>query len=136
MIHGIRSVGLAGRRGIVPAMAMGLLMFCGLAIVASSPSAAGVTVSNYTNPGIFGPWGITAGPDGALWFTNSSNRIGRITTSGAVSTFTGPDISDPTGITAGPDGALWFTNFENNSIGRITTAGKVTNYTIPSTGSR
>ena len=30
-----------------------------------------------------------AGPDGAIWFTNSANNsIGRITTTGAVSSFT------------------------------------------------
>jgi streptogramin lyase len=80
--------------------------------------------------------GITAGPDGALWFTNSgipslhaAGSIGRITTGGVVTGYTGPGISNPDGITAGPDGALWFTNETNNSIGRITTGGVVTNYT-------
>jgi virginiamycin B lyase len=34
--------------------------------------------------------GITAGPDGALWFANSANNsIGRITTKGKVTNFTG-----------------------------------------------
>ena len=34
------------------------------------------------------PTGITAGPDGALWFTEAgANQIGRITTSGAVTEF-------------------------------------------------
>src|SRR5215469_15546047 len=76
------------------------------------------------------PQGITAGPDGALWFTNqSTNSIGRITTSGTVSNFTGNGISGPDGITAGPDGALWFTDYNNSSIGRITTGGNVTIFT-------
>ncbi len=36
--------------------------------------------------------GITAGPDGALWFTESAgNIIGMITTAGAVSEFSVPD---------------------------------------------
>ena len=78
------------------------------------------------------PEGITAGPDGALWFTNDgSNSIGRITTTGTVTNYTGPGINNPTGITAGPDGALWFTNYGGNSIGRITTSGTVTTYTGP-----
>jgi virginiamycin B lyase len=92
-------------------------------------------VTNYTGKGIDGPQGIAAGPDGALWFTNSTNNsVGRITTAGVVTTYTGKGISDPTSIVAGPDGALWFTNYANSqqgSIGRITTAGKVTNYTEP-----
>jgi sugar lactone lactonase YvrE len=75
------------------------------------------------------PDSITAGPDGALWFTNyANNTIGRITTTGTVTNYSGPDIHRLSGITAGPDGALWFTNGKL-SIGRITTSGTVTNYT-------
>ena len=92
-------------------------------------TTAGV-VTNYTGTGIDAPLGITAGPDGALWFTNVGNSsIGRITTTGIVTNYTGTGISGPDGITAGPDGALWFTNSGNNTIGRITTTGIVTNYT-------
>ena len=80
----------------------------------------GGTVTNYTGTGISEPAGIAAGPDGALWFTNSINgTIGRITTGGTVTNFTGTGISEPFGIAAGPDGALWFTNEGNDSIGRI-----------------
>jgi virginiamycin B lyase len=61
------------------------------------------------------PTGITAGPDGNLWFTEgraSANQIGRITTAGEV---TG-EFPIPTGdsgagwIGAGPSGTLWFTS--------------------------
>ena len=31
-------------------------------------------VSIYSGPGISNPYGITAGPDGALWFTNNGNN--------------------------------------------------------------
>jgi streptogramin lyase len=82
--------------------------------------------------GVVGPSSITAGPDGAVWFTESNNAIGRITTAGVVTNFTDPSIASPAGITAGSDGALWFTNFNNSSIGRITTSGVVTNFTDPS----
>jgi len=92
----------------------------------------------YTGPGITGPWGITAGPDGALWFTNrTGNTIGRITTTGKVKTFSGTGISAPEGITAGPDGNLWFTTdttVNEDSIGRITTTGTVTTSFLGSTG--
>ncbi len=94
-------------------------------------TTAGVMTS-YTGDGIDMPWGITAGPDGALWFTNTANgnsSIGRITTGGVVSDYTGTGIEDPLSITTGPDGALWFTNELSNSVGRITTTGVVSNYT-------
>jgi virginiamycin B lyase len=68
-------------------------------------------------------WGITAGPDGALWFTETiANKIGRITTTGELREFLLPAPNSlPSGITAGPDGALWFTESDNNGgkIGRI-----------------
>ena len=52
------------------------------------------------------------------------NKIGRITTAGAVTEYTVPTGgANPTGITAGPDGALWFTESNANKIGRITTGG-------------
>ncbi len=81
------------------------------------------------DPSIDAPDEIATGPDGALWFTNSSgNSIGRITTDGVISHFTDPSIRNPVGIVAGPDGALWFTNSFGASIGRITTGGSVTSY--------
>jgi streptogramin lyase len=83
----------------------------------------------FESAAIDGPQQITAGPDGALWFTNAGNNsIGRITTAGVVTSFTGTGISEPIGIATGPDGNLWFTNYANQSIGRITPGGTVTNY--------
>lgn len=74
------------------------------------------------------PTGITSGPDGALWFTDSGNAlIGRITKRGkyTLQMPAGAEVSD--GIVAGPDKNLWFTTNESNPrIGRITTAGKLT----------
>ncbi len=95
-------------------------------------------VTNYTDPSISGPSGITAGPDGALWFTNyATSSIGRITTSGVVTNYTDPSIGSPQRITGGADGALWFTNYANNSIGRITTGAgpsPTTSVLVPSNG--
>jgi hypothetical protein len=75
---------------------------------------------------------IAAGPDGALWFTETfASRIGRITTSGVVSEFPLPTSgSGPADIAAGPDGALWFTEEGVHKIGRITTSGAITEYPI------
>jgi streptogramin lyase len=78
-----------------------------------------------------GPTGITAGPDGALWFTESwGYRIGRITTDGMVTEFSSgiTRYNSLGGITAGSDGNLWFTEttyvgvdawFGANVIGRV-----------------
>jgi hypothetical protein len=80
------------------------------------------------------PYGITAGPDGNLWFTEYlGNRVGRITPAGAVTEFAVPTAGSlPLGITAGPDGNLWFTE-SLGTVGRVTPAGAVTEF--PTAGS-
>jgi len=71
---------------------------------------------------------ITAGPDGALWFTEpAENRIGRFTTAGEIAEFPVPTpAAGVTSIVVGPDGALWFAESSAMKIGRITTAGAIT----------
>ena len=108
---------------------------CLLALVLASAGRAGVppgTITSYSDPSINDPEAITAGPDGALWFTNFyRDSIGRITTAGTVTTYADVTVgrfNRPWGIAAGPDGALWFTNYYGESIGRITTSGTVTIY--------
>src|SRR5229473_2973862 len=80
-------------------------------------------------------FGITAGPDGNLWFTEfNGNNVGRITTAGVITEFAlSAGNNEPVGITKGPDGNLWFTEFFGvGKIGRITTAGVVINeFPIP-----
>ncbi|MGH7266700.1 MAG: virginiamycin B lyase family protein, partial [Candidatus Rokuibacteriota bacterium] len=68
--------------------------------------------------------GITAGPDGNLWFTEAvANRIGRITPFGAITEFPVPTPgSTPVGITVGPDGNIWFTENMGNKIARFVPA--------------
>jgi len=86
-----------------------------------------------------GPYGITSGPDGNLWFTEANfagNKIGRITPTGTITEFTIPTAnSGPIGITTGPDGNLWFTEDSGNKIGRITPTGTFTEFTIPTVNS-
>jgi virginiamycin B lyase len=80
--------------------------------------------------------GITAGPDGNIWFTDglttdglTNGAIGRLVpSSGQITQFPvlkGLDFGD---IAAGPDGALWFTGQTGNIgwLGRITLSGQVT----------
>ncbi|MGH8972380.1 MAG: virginiamycin B lyase family protein [Acidimicrobiia bacterium] len=59
------------------------------------------------------PAGITAGPDGAMWFAEAmADQVGRITPDGVITEFPLPRRdrmhANPVGITAGPDGAVWF----------------------------
>ncbi len=123
----------AGRRAVALAGCASLLVAV-MAVPAGAATGGGSTVTEFAIPSASSnPFGIVAGPDGALWFTEfGGNKIGRITTAGAVTESTIPTAnSAPRGIVAGPDGALWFTERDGNKIGRITTAGAVTESTIP-----
>jgi streptogramin lyase len=86
------------------------------------------------------PIGITAGPDGNLWFTEaSSDLIGRITTAGEVTEFPISEfpipgiVKRPVSIATGADGNLWFSEIYGGKIGRITTTGTVTEFDVPTT---
>ena len=78
------------------------------------------------------PFGIAAGADGNVWFTDAGgDEIGRISPStGAVTEFSAGITkgASPFGIAAGPDGNMWFTEYGGNRIGRITPAGVVTEF--------
>lgn len=84
---------------------------------------------------------ITAGPDGALWFTiPAASRIGRITVEGVVTSYAVPttppaaNVANPISvgdITAGSDGNLWFTEPNDNQVGRMTPAGAITEFSVP-----
>jgi streptogramin lyase len=71
------------------------------------------------------PIGITAGPDGNLWFTEKDlSMIGRITPSGDISVFPGLDQEgnfsfDPFYIASDGDNKLWFTEAGYDKIGCI-----------------
>src|SRR5262249_48734043 len=71
-----------------------------------------------------GPLGITTGPDGNLWFTETNGNpqhIGQINpTTHVVTEFPTPTAaSTPVGITTGPDGNLWFAEAIGNQIGQL-----------------
>jgi streptogramin lyase len=94
---------------------------------------------------------ITTGPDGGLWFSESSSifcggpceyiksRIGRVSTGGGVSSYeisadTEDDPHIPNSIAAGPDGNVWFTENLGDAIGRITPSGTITEFPISPNG--
>ena len=92
---------------------------------AESPRAAQITEFPAPQP-TPSAMGITAGPDGNLWFTEyRGDKIGRITTDGAFAEFPIAGLPVPVDIAAGADGKLWFTSAWG-SIYRITTAGEYT----------
>ncbi len=115
-------LGLAGL--VIVAIASGIAWFAfhHAAPAGSISKSPPGSITEFPLPTSPKPEGITAGPDGNLWFTELyGNQIGRISPSGTISEFPLPTSgSGPSGITAGPDGNLWFT--ENvGKIGRITT---------------
>ena len=70
--------------------------------------------------------GITAGPDGNIWFTEDTDnqsqngKIGRITRTGSISEFPLPTPrGGPGAITDGPDGKIWFSERKSNKIGHL-----------------
>jgi streptogramin lyase len=84
------------------------------------------------------PMGITAGRDGAAWFTVlGENKVGRIDpVTMAVQTWTLPTPdSGPTAIVTGPDGHLYVTEFLTGKVARLTLDGSGaaswTEWTLP-----
>jgi hypothetical protein len=74
---------------------------------------------------------LASGPDGNIWFTDSSGAVGKITTNGAITEYTSGlnSGSIPEDLAAGPDGNLWFTDQgTTKAIGKITTSGNITEY--------
>jgi len=81
------------------------------------------------------PGPITAGPDGNLWFANTTGQIGqptyigrettiaRMTTDGQLTEFT-PPSEGVTAIAKGPSNSLWYMGYSH--VGRITVEGQFT----------
>jgi streptogramin lyase len=82
------------------------------------PATASASITEFTGLTKGTPsGGITAGPDGAVWFTigGDPGGIGHIHADGSITEHLADEISgfthksDPADIVTGPDGALWFT---------------------------
>ncbi len=79
------------------------------------------------------PRGITAGPDGNLWFAEmAGNKIGRITTKGEIAEFAVPTAdAQPYGVVTGPDKMIWFTESAAGKVGRLDPkTGKVDEFAL------
>ena len=116
---------------------IGVVLLC-LASIAASLMGTGLALAqnltgNFPIPTASAlPYGITAGPDGNVWFAESnSNKVGRITPGGTITEFPTPTLgSAPNQIATGSDGNLWATLEVPNAIARITTAGVVTQFPV------
>ncbi|HLI56184.1 MAG TPA: hypothetical protein VKY26_04020, partial [Actinomycetota bacterium] len=135
-------------RTVAEVVAVGVLASQGLLLVGAIPARAGVaftltpraavaagpTINEFRPPGISATAssdvvGITTGPDGNLWFTDSgASRIGTITTSGSgLNEFpTNTPNATPEDIVS-TGGNLWFTEFSlsANNVAKVTTGGTV-----------
>ena len=100
-----------------------------------APKQAG-QITEYSLPNGSGPWGITKGSDGNLWFTEQvGQKIGKITTQGNITEYP-VSVCCPISVTTGPNGRMWFTvSYDNGDvdtsyIGKSTLQGKTTLYPI------
>jgi uncharacterized protein (TIGR03437 family) len=100
----------------------------------ASRSAQSTGINEYIVPTAnSGLSSITAGPDGNLWFTETTaNKIGRITPGGVVTEFPLPTAnSKPGTIVAWADGNLWFSESNPARLARITPGGTITEFPFP-----
>jgi len=124
------------------AVALGLLVLLAVVLGFSGSALAdplGET-SDFATPTVVShPFGIAAGPDGNLWFTeNGANKIGEINpVTDAISEFPIPTASSGlNGISVGPDGNLWFTEQALGRIGEINpVTDAISEFPTPTAGS-
>ncbi len=116
------------RRSFAIAVALGVVVLT--ATMTGAPAGATLTPVGTVSEFFAGitpdsdPFGIAAGPDGDMWFTQyDSNQVGRITMTGLVHEFSAGITANsvPTWIAEGPDGSLWFAQQIGERVARITT---------------
>jgi virginiamycin B lyase len=80
-----------------------------------------------------GPKGITAGPNGTVWFTEAGHdKIGRVNANLSITEFRVPTVdSGLEGITTSPDGTVWFTESDGNKLGRVNGDGSISEFDLP-----
>ena len=118
-VHLTRASWRSARRRRRFAVVLSICAIFGVLSVAPVEASSGVRI--YSD--IAQPHMITAGPDGAMWFTTTAGSIGRVDMAGGMTEFPAVSVGKPGDIVAGADGALWFTVRQSHRIGRITTAG-------------
>lgn len=103
------------------------------ATTTSSSEIKGAEISEYALPAGSNPYGITAGPDENLWFTNTTTgKVGKLTTAGVLKEYAA-EKDEPEGITTGSDENLWFVEHSVRHVNHMTTSGALTVYTLTRT---
>jgi virginiamycin B lyase len=89
------------------------------------------SISEQTLPSYSSPYGIVAGSDGNVWFTEASVPyfVARLTPAGGLTEF--PTSAVAKNIALGADGNLWFTEPINSAIGRSTLGGTIVEFSVP-----
>ena len=84
-------------------------------------STSGKVLAVYPLPAAFsGPQNMIAGPNGQVWFTESTGNVAEVSTGGVVTEFPIPTTNgNPLGLATGPDGKIWFTEQSANNIGSL-----------------
>lgn len=72
---------------------------------------------------------LAASPDGSIWFTESGDKVGRITGSGEITEYSVP--GQPGDITVDSVGDAWIGLDERDEITRVTPAGVVSDFSLP-----
>jgi virginiamycin B lyase len=74
--------------------------------------------------------GLISGPDGYLWFTDSSkSQLDRASLSGVIQSMALP--GGTAALTTGPDGNIWVVMMASNEIARVREDGTFTGFPIP-----
>jgi len=105
-----------------------LAFLCVLSVlIAPAVSAQVVEEFDIAGPNA-GPFWMSAGPDGATWFTMPGTQsIGRIQPDGTMKAFAAGGT--PQFLTTASDGFLWFTYADSPHVGAIPPGGVVSSYT-------
>lgn len=129
------------KKYITIAAALTCLVMGGFGAVAASAShvinrscSTGCVKEFNLPPADDGPFGVSAGPDGRVWYSHGST-IGSLTSSGGVRTYSLPTTAPGVGwLTLDRKRhGVWFAERLANKIGFIKPNNRVTEYTIPTT---
>jgi RHS repeat-associated protein len=96
----------------------------------TKPTASSKITESPSLPASSKPFGITSGPDGNLWFTDSgTGKLGKISTAGIVHEYAAENDT-PEGIATGPDGNLWFVETTVHHVSHMTPSGTLTSFSL------
>jgi streptogramin lyase len=102
-----------------------------LALPASGMAVTGTVMEFNAQTLASGPFGITGGPDGNVWFTEKNvAKLGKVTPAGLTSDFAVPGGMAPYDIISGGPDLLWMTDQGAGKLFKITNLGNAAGPTI------